>query len=314
VILAAGLSPAWQQILRFDALHRGEVNRAREVYWCASGKVLNVAVAAAHLGAPASVVSAIGGLTGQAIRDELASLHIQADWIETDAPTRVCTTLLEETGVTTELVENVPSMSERQLSEFLDLFGRRAAASDVIVLTGSLPRSTPGDYYAKMMEQTRPHGRAPEDGPRFLLDVRGTELEQCLPLRPFVVKPNRQELAMTVQEPLDSEESLIGAMRSLNERGAGWVVVTDGPRAVWVTSRTDVWKLTPPEVDVVNPIGCGDSMAAGMATELQHSDDVIEAVRFGMGAAALNAMHLLPARLDRDPCRQLADRVSVAPP
>ncbi len=45
MILAAGLSPAWQQIVVLDALSVGEVNRAREVHWCASGKVLNVGLA-----------------------------------------------------------------------------------------------------------------------------------------------------------------------------------------------------------------------------------------------------------------------------
>jgi len=41
VILVAGLTPAWQQILRFDDFRPGEVNRASEVQWCCSGKVLN---------------------------------------------------------------------------------------------------------------------------------------------------------------------------------------------------------------------------------------------------------------------------------
>ena len=40
MILSAGLTPAWQQILVFDQMHWGEVNRASEVAWCGSGKVL----------------------------------------------------------------------------------------------------------------------------------------------------------------------------------------------------------------------------------------------------------------------------------
>jgi hypothetical protein len=45
VILAAGLSPAWQQIVVLESLSVSEVNRARAVHWCASGKVLNVGLA-----------------------------------------------------------------------------------------------------------------------------------------------------------------------------------------------------------------------------------------------------------------------------
>ena len=56
-ILAAGLTPAWQQVLVFDAFTPGAVNRAREVHWCASGKVLNAARALHHLGGPARALT-----------------------------------------------------------------------------------------------------------------------------------------------------------------------------------------------------------------------------------------------------------------
>ena len=50
MILAAGLTPAWQQILSFDQFTLGEVNRARRSVWCGSGKVLNVGCALRQLG------------------------------------------------------------------------------------------------------------------------------------------------------------------------------------------------------------------------------------------------------------------------
>jgi tagatose 6-phosphate kinase len=45
VIVAAGLTPAWQYVLVFGELRMGEVNRARESRWFASGKAVNVALA-----------------------------------------------------------------------------------------------------------------------------------------------------------------------------------------------------------------------------------------------------------------------------
>src|SRR5512146_2770770 len=101
MILAAGLTPAWQQIVLLDALHPGEVNRAREVHWCASGKVLNVALALHHLGAEVQSLSLAGGPHGEAIRREFARSGIAARWIESAAPTRVCTTLLGTANHTT---------------------------------------------------------------------------------------------------------------------------------------------------------------------------------------------------------------------
>ena len=45
MILAAGLTPAWQQILCFDDVQPGRSEPRSEVHWCASGKVLNVGMA-----------------------------------------------------------------------------------------------------------------------------------------------------------------------------------------------------------------------------------------------------------------------------
>ncbi len=52
MIVAAGLSPASQTVMRFPSLAQGEVNRASAVWRCASGKVLDVAIALEALGCP----------------------------------------------------------------------------------------------------------------------------------------------------------------------------------------------------------------------------------------------------------------------
>jgi len=95
VILNIGLSPAWQQILLFDGVTTGKVNRARESFWCASGKVLNVGRALKSLNAEVMTVAPIGGPTGEQIRSEFQRDGIPACWIECENSTRVCTTLLD---------------------------------------------------------------------------------------------------------------------------------------------------------------------------------------------------------------------------
>jgi fructose-1-phosphate kinase PfkB-like protein len=87
-------------------------------------------------------------------------------------------------------------------------------------------------------------------------------------------------------------------MREVNQRGATWVLVTDGPNSLYLTSASECFRFTPLPTAVVNPIGCGDCLAAGIACALQRSMSVVDAVRFGMAAAADNARQLLPSRLD----------------
>ncbi|NIL95701.1 MAG: hypothetical protein GTO53_00665 [Planctomycetales bacterium] len=78
MILAAGLSPAWQHVVLLDELRIGEVNRASGAQWCASGKVLNVAVALHFLHARSASLTLVGGPTGEAIRQDMATLGTPA--------------------------------------------------------------------------------------------------------------------------------------------------------------------------------------------------------------------------------------------
>jgi len=304
VILAAGLTPAWQQIVLLDAFHPGEVNRAREVHWCASGKVLNAGAALHHLGAESLTLSLAGGQHLPAMERELAALGVPRRWIESRAATRVCTTILDAGGgSTTELVENARPVAAVELAAFRAAFAEEAARAGLLLLTGSLPEGTPPTYYRDLLR----------DAPNVpaILDVRGPELLAALEAKPFLVKPNREELARTVALPTGIDAELLCAMRALNARGAEWVVVTQGRHAVWATSADAAYRLQPPAVQVVNPIGCGDCFAAGLAWAVQRGETAFDALRFAAAAAAENAMQLLPARLDPARVRELAGRIAV---
>jgi tagatose 6-phosphate kinase len=302
VILAAGLTPAWQQIARFNGLALGEVNRAAEVHWCASGKVLNVGVALAHLGAQCRVISPLGDDVAERAWREFARFGLSARLVVYQGPTRVCTTLIDSASArVTELVENAQPLGAECLADFRAAYEEEAARAEIVVLSGSLPSGTPATFYRDLLSLTP--GRA-------LLDARGPELLAALERRPFLIKPNREELSLTVGRPLDDDRKLWSAMRELIERGAEWIVVTEGTRAVWAGSADGLVRLQPLTIEqAVNPIGCGDCLAAGIAWGLSRGDDTLAAIRLGIAAAAQNAAQLLPGRLDGPKALRQADDV-----
>jgi tagatose 6-phosphate kinase len=304
VILVAGLSPAWQQIMSFDAVRDGEVNRAQEVHWCASGKVINVAWALASLGADVAVLSTVGGATGEAIRQQVAGQGIAGHWVNTSTPTRVCTTLLNAaTGEVTELVENTAAATDDELQEFVSTYELQVRRAELVVLTGSLPAGAPATFYHDLLRATP----CPA-----ILDFRGPELVAALACRPLLVKPNREELGRTVGRELLSEEEVRVAAGELHERGAQWVAVSDGSRPLLAsgfdaaTNANRMVRLTPPRMDPVNPIGSGDCLAAGTAWGIVQGMDVPAALALGVAAAAENVAQLLPARLNAAQVRQRA--------
>jgi 1-phosphofructokinase family hexose kinase len=303
VIIAAGLTPAWQQIVRFDRFRAGEVNRALDVHWCASGKVLNVGIALAHLGAPAETIALVGGSTGEQIDRELRSLGIHARWIKAHWSTRVCTTILDiDSARATELVENAGPVTAGELDEFLRVYLERVAGADFAILTGSLPAGAPPGFFRELLLETR----CPA-----ILDIRGEELIAALAGRVFLVKPNREELARTMGKDLSTDRMLHAAMQELNDRGAEWVFVSDGARTAWASSQGQFFRFAPPKVEPVNPIGSGDCLAAAVAWALVEGASPNDAMRLGIAAAVENVGQLLPGRLDPHAVRTRAESIAA---
>jgi tagatose 6-phosphate kinase len=295
MILIAGLSPAWQQVLVVDRLQPGDLNRARQAYWCGSGKVLNAAACARHLSGSRSesirVLSTLGGPAFEPIAGEFASLGIHCTWIRTAVATRVCTTVVEaSSGLATELIENAGPITKRELAEFEAAFAEAVAGASAVLLIGSLPKGAPIDFFRRLLA----HARCPA-----VLDVRGPELLTALEVRPAVVKPNRHELEQTLGVPIRHNGDVQAAVAELLRRGAQGVVVTAGGADVSVATATEFHSLKPPQAErIVNPIGCGDCLAAGITVGLGRGLDLISAVEMGLDAAARNLQTLLPGDLD----------------
>lgn len=303
-IVAAGLTPAWQQVLRFDKLAIGEVNRARETARCASGKVLNVAVALSHLGVRTRAVTVLGGAPAAPTAAEMASFGVELEAVPTRGETRTCTTLLDEArDETTELVENAGTLPPDEIAAFVEAYGRAVADATAVVLSGSLPAGCPTTLYRGLLERTA----CPA-----IVDARGPELLEALAARPLLVKPNREELAGTVGRELADDREVVAAMEALRERGAGWVLVTDGARPALVVGPEGRFRVVPPRVAVLeNPIGCGDCLAAGFAAGIAAAKPALAALRLGFACAADNCRTLLAGRLDRAEVARLADLVAI---
>ncbi|MEX2188344.1 MAG: PfkB family carbohydrate kinase [Pirellulales bacterium] len=305
MIVAAGLTPAWQQILVFEALRLGEVNRARQAFWCASGKVLNVGVALAHLGAAARTVTLLGGAPRSAIEREFAEHRAELFAAQTKAATRVCTTVLDRSsGQTTELVENAAAIDAAEMKSFRAIFRQAVADAEVVVLTGSLPAGVAADTFADLLADAPRACRA-------ILDVRGPELLAALVRRPLLAKPNREELATTIGGPIDTESQCVAAARSLCRGGAEWALITHGREPAVLASESQAFRVVPAAVDAVNPIAAGDCLTAAVAWAYSGGRPMPEAIRYGMAAAANNVEALLPARLSRGRMEKLVADVRI---
>lgn len=313
MILSVGLSPAWQKTLVFQQFEVGAVNRAEQVYWTASGKVGNAAVAVRALEDGETshrALMPIGGPAREAFDVDFETLGVQWRPVEVQCPTRVCTTIVDQaTRSMTELVENAGPMSDEELDRFAAAYEEEAAQAEVVILTGSLPEGVSSDYYRQLLKRSICPAVLDFRG-QGLLDVLAADLKDT----PMILKPNRQELAQTVGRTLGTEGDLLAAMRELVDRGAEAVVVTDGSGPVRCLWGTDAFCAFPPEeVEVVSPLGCGDSLAAGLAWGIFNKWPPRQSVQLGVAAAVENLGTLLPGHFEGAKVFARVDEIRIEP-
>jgi len=308
VILCVGGTPAVQRTLRFKSLEPGAVNRPYEVLRVtASGKVVNAARAVTVLGGQALLATFLGGDSGRFVAQELAarSMPHEVIWTEDDAPTRTCATLIPDDGRVTELVEEAPPVSERDVAALEEIVTKSLREARALCLMGSLPPGVHEDFYARLTVAAR------EVSVPVLVDAKGASLDAALAERPFLVKPNLEEAAVTLDLP-DGEPDAHAAVAALTDAGAEWALVSTGASGSLLGNDSgSLWRIEPPAVEAQNPIGSGDVMAAGLLLALGRGSTVPDAAAYGTACAAANALTPTSGEVRPDDVEALLPRVHL---
>ena len=308
MFLCIGATPAAQRVMAFRALTLDSVNRAHTTLDGAAGKSINVAKVLRTLGEAPVAVGFRGGQRGEEIRRILESKGIELDFVTVAEPTRQCITVIDEcAGSVTELVEESRPVAGDDYERLFEIVRRRIPRSKAVIMSGTLTPGAPVDFYRRCVQA------ANEAGALSMVDAKGTTLIEALKAGPGLVKPNRAELSGTVGRELGNEPALLAAMRELQERGAKRVVVTAGKDATLALDERGQWRITPPRINPVNPIGSGDAFTAALVWRLARSDDLGEACRWASAAGAANALTLMPGEVEPEQVHRLAGQVQALP-
>ena len=133
--LVVSLNPTYQQIMGYDSVRTGQVNRTDRARSEFSGKGLNVARALARLGNSATLLTHMNPSRIAELRQQAASEGFNVLVVEDPSPVRTCVTVLQSgargSGVTTtELVQESPAI-EGEDTEAAVLSSVRTPASRV---------------------------------------------------------------------------------------------------------------------------------------------------------------------------------------
>ena len=275
MIYSVTLNPSIDFIVRVKDFQLGETNRAYEDNFFAGGKGIMVSKLLKNVKTNCVNLGFLGGFTGTFIEQNLKKLNILSDFVTVNENTRVNVKLKTETE--TEINCQGPKISDNEKEEFLDKI-RKIKSDDFVILSGSVPSNLGNDFYINIIEILN------KNGVKFTLDSSGETFSKSLKYKPFLIKPNKDELKEYARREFKNNQEIVNYVRENLVDKAEYVIISlGGEGALYIDKKFSLFAY-PLRVkeNVVNTVGAGDSVVAGFVNYMLKHNDVERAFRFAV--------------------------------
>ena len=242
----------------------------------------------AQLGQKVAGSGFLGGDLGNFIAKKLHGDNIENWFMQISGETRNCIAILHDGGKQTEILERGPEITEKEAAEFIAHLEKYMDKIDLMIVSGSLPKGLPTDFYSKLIEIADKHEV------QTLLDSSGEPLLKSLSNihRPYLIKPNQDEIEQIAGKKINDLDQLKTILLETPLLASiPWVVVSLGKDGAIAKVGMNLFYAKIPKIEAVNPVGSGDSTVAGLACALNRNADVEDVLKTAMTAGILNTLN-----------------------
>ena len=287
MIYTVTFSPTLDYVVEIDEFQTGAINRTSSEKVYPGGKGVNVSIALKNFGYDNTALGFIAGFTGAEIKRLLHGIGVRNNFINVEkGMSRINMKIIskDETAINGQ----GPEITNEDIG-ILYARLRCLVDGDFLVLAGHIPDTLPSDMYKQVLQFLE--GR----NLNVVVDAEKEMLTGTLQYRPWLIKPNRDELGEVFGVKINSLEEAVPYARKLQEAGARNVLVSmGGLGAVLVAEDRTIYSSDAIKGNVVSTVGAGDSMVAGFIAGYLDSDgDMETAFKEGMCAGAASSFSLV---------------------
>ena len=266
-----------------EEMHPFMVNRTKEDDIQANGKGVNVSLVLKMLDFPSTALGFSAGFTGKYIEDYLQQKQIQTEFIEVPGMTRINVfTQVNQTGEEYKLVNQGPEIPQTAVHNFLNQI-RALQAEDYLCVSGSLPRGMSPKVLVEISRICQ------EKGIHLIIDSSDQEAMDCLPYRPFLLKPNEEELSSWFGRKMVTDEDYFVYGQRLVELGAENVLLSLGEKGAILFTKDRMFRGNSPKGKVVNTACAGDTMLGAFLAGYMNRRPLDETLRKSIAAGSSTA-------------------------
>ncbi|MFJ5671586.1 1-phosphofructokinase [Bacillus safensis] len=281
MIYTCTLNPAIDLYIALKEMRANAVNRTEDEDYQPNGKGVNVSIMLKKYGFTSTALGFIAGFSGSYIEQSLKDLSIQTDFISVEGITRI--NVFINTTEEYKLVNQGPVIEEKALHAFREKIAA-IPQGGILIMSGSLPKGVPASIFSEVAAICH------QQKVKFILDTSSAAVLETLQYKPYLLKPNEEEIAAFFGKthPL-SEKELIQSGEKLIEMGAEQVLISRGEEGALFITKDAVFKGNAPTGTVVNTACSGDAMLAAFLSKHLEGHSPEECLRYGIATGASTA-------------------------
>ncbi len=131
------------------------------------------------------------------------------------------------------------------------------SSGDILTLTGRLPQGVSTDAAKRMLCEMK------TAGVKTVIDSRSFTLKDLLDVKPFLIKPNEEEISEYAGKSFDNINDACDAANELHARGIENVMISFGAQGALLACSEGTFVCPAPKIMPVSTVGAGDSSIAG---------------------------------------------------
>ena len=256
-IITITLSPAFDIHCHIKAFLPYHENLATVLSRDAGGKGINISRALTRNGVENTAVVVLGEENATDFCQCLAQDNIRIKKISVPGRIRENITIHTENAEETRISFSGFSANQDLLKKTEELLNCEIDSNTVVTFTGRVPDGIHLDQAKSFLLRTK------DKGAKIVIDSRSFETTDLLDVKPWLIKPNQEEISHYFKREILSLQDALDAAKLLHNEGILNIMVSMGGEGAILVCDQGVWAADAPKINVLSTIGAGDSSIAG---------------------------------------------------
>lgn len=280
-VVTITLNPALDLTGQLDSLIPGTVNLVNSSTLHPAGKGVNVAKVLSDLGADVTVTGFLGRENRAQFDDLFAGLGVNNAFVDVDGSTRVNVKLVDVEGAVSDINFPGVAITPADIERFEATLTELAKQHDYFVIAGSLPPGVSPQQCATWIAQLQQLGK------KVIFDSSRAALSSGISAKPWLIKPNDEELAFLLDHPIESDHDILNAIAELKKQGVENIIVSRGEQGLIGRFDNTLYQAKAPVMTVTSTVGAGDTLVAGLTWASMQAMPAEQGLAFATALSAL---------------------------